>query len=574
MNVSGAPVVELQTARIRLLLISIVFVLGLLLVAVRMIQLNIAAKHRMAPQTTERSDVSLIRGDILDRNGVLLATTLKTPSLFADPSLIEDKDKKDVTRQLVKIFPELTEKEVLAKLSQDRRFVWIKRQITPKQQLAVNRLGIPGLDFQYEVRRFYPQENLTAHSVGFTDRDGQGLAGIESYFGKQLTSSDTSIQLSLDTRVQHIAREALQKAITHFQAIGGAAAVMDSRTGELLALVSLPDFDPHHPGDKVIKDQDSDPHFNRATLGTYEMGSTFKTFTTALALDKANVKISDKFDATNPIKIGRFTINDFHPERRPLTVAEIFQLSSNIGTVRIVQKIGTDVHKAFIEALGLAETLPVEIPEKGRPQVPNPWRDISSMTIAFGHGMAVTPLHLVHAFNAVVNGGNLIPVTILKRDKPPEEQKRVISEETSKTMRRLLRLVVTEGTGTKAEAEGYVVGGKTGTTEKNKNGRYEKKSLISSFISAFPMNDPQYVVLVMVDEPKGQKDSYGYATAGWVAAPAVKEIIERIAPILGVAPQNEADPKLKAALDVPEEWIKHENKGGDKTTKLLGGTDR
>ena len=483
-------------------------------------------------------------------------------------------DKAETAHQLAQIFDDLDEKAVFEKLSQKRRFVWIKRQITPKQQLAVNYLGNQGLDFQYEVRRFYPQENLAAHVVGYTDRDGQGLAGIESAFSKTLTQEKQPVQLSLDMRVQHIVRESLQRAVTHFQGIGGAAAVMDTHTGELLALVSLPDFDPHHPGSQASLDQDSNPTFNRATLGTYEMGSTFKTFTTALALDQAGVKISDKFDATNAIKVGRFTINDFHPEHRPLTVAEIFQVSSNIGTVRIVQKIGTALHQAFLRKLGLTETLPLEIPEKGHPQVPNPWRDISSMTIAFGHGMAVTPLHLLHAFGAIVNGGYLLPVTIIKQAGPPKDRTRVISQTTSETMRKLLRLVVLEGTGSKAEAPGYVVGGKTGTTEKNKNGRYEKKSLISSFVGAFPMNDPQYAVLVMVDEPKPQKDSFGYATAGWVAAPAVKEIVERIAPILGVAPQDETDPKLQAALAVPEEWVKHETKPGDKNARLMIGTDR
>ncbi len=570
MNTSFAPAAALQTARIRLLLVAIIFMIGLLGVCARLVQVNLRKQNEPTQHGARNSEASLIRGDITDRNGVLLATTLKTASLFADPSMITEKS--EVAHQLVQIFDDLDEKDVLEKLSQKRRFVWIKRQITPKQQMAVNHLGNPGLDFQYEVRRFYPQENLASHVVGFTDRDGQGLAGIESYFGKQLTQDDQPIQLSIDTRIQDITREALQKTITHFQAIGGAAAIMDTHTGELISLVSLPDFDPHHPGSQASLDQDSNPTFNRGTLGTYEMGSTFKTFTLALALDQAGVKVSDKFDATNAIKVGRFTISDYHPEHRPLTVAEIFQLSSNIGTVRVVQKIGTALHHAFLEKIGLTDTVPIELPERGHPQVPNPWRDISSMTIAFGHGMAVTPLHLVHSFNAIVNGGNLIPVTILKQNGEPKEKKRVISEETSQTMRRLLRLVVLEGTGTKAEAPGYVIGGKTGTTEKNKNGHYEKKSLISSFISAFPINDPKYVVLVMVDEPKGQKDSYGFATAGWVAAPAVKEIVERAAPILGVEPQNEDDPKLKEQLAVPEEWVKHENKPG--SNKPIMGGDR
>jgi cell division protein FtsI (penicillin-binding protein 3) len=312
-------------------------------------------------------------------------------------------------------------------------------------------------------------------------------------------------------------------------------------------MVSLPDFDPNLTGTAA-----EDARFNRATLGVYEMGSTFKIFNTALALDSGSATMSSGYDATNPIRIARFTINDYHAKRRWLSVPEIFMYSSNIGSVKMALDFGSDAQRGFMDKLGFLAPVSVELPERGTPMAPSPWRQINTMTIAFGHGIAVSPLHLASGVASIVNGGTRWPVTVLKRDPAVRAVgKQVISKRTSKQMRQLLRLVVENGTGRKAAAEGYLVGGKTGTAEKpGKSGAYARKALLSSFVAAFPIHDPRYVVLVMIDEPKGNKESHGYATGGWVAAPAVRRIVSRSAPLLGLFPMDEESPEIRQVLNI------------------------
>ncbi|GHD54104.1 peptidoglycan glycosyltransferase [Thalassobaculum fulvum] len=488
------------------------------------------------------------RADIVDRDGLLLATSLRTPSLYADPKEVLDAE--DAAFRLSTVLPEINPAETAAKLASDRRFVWLKRNLTPREQQEVNSLGIPGLHFQDEWKRIYPQGTLTAHAVGFTDVDDRGISGVERSFDDVLRGGRDPLRLSLDLRVQHIVREELLRQIATFSAIGGAGVVLDVDTGETIAMVSLPDFDPNVPGQ-----MDPDTLFNRATLGVYEMGSTFKIFNTAMALDAGTATMRSGYDATHPIRIARFTINDDHAKARWLSVPEIFKYSSNIGSVKMALDVGTDGQRAFMAKLGMLRETAIELPERGRPMVPSPWRPINTMTIAFGHGLAVSPLHLVGGVAAIVNGGIRRPVTLLASDIPSPGQ-RVISEQTSHDMRRLMRLVVEDGTGRKADTPGYVVGGKTGTAEKaGGRGGYKQKSLISSFVAAFPMHDPRYVVLIMVDEPKGTKETFGYATGGWVAAPAVSRIVARSAPLLGVAPVDPETPEIRRDLmiEVPVE---------------------
>jgi cell division protein FtsI (penicillin-binding protein 3) len=529
-------------ARGRLVLISGVFVLAYILLAARAVDLSLiqGSLNRSADSLAEETQAALpapyaVRADIRDRNGVLLATTLQTASLYADTQLISEPVAS--AKALVQIFPDLSYGDVLQKLQSGKRFVWIKRRIMPREQAAVLEIGQPGLGFQAEGQRVYPQGNLAAHLLGFTDVDDHGQAGVERSFDKIL-SDGHDLTLTLDVRLQHVLRRELQKTMTDFNAAAGAGLIMDVSTGEILAGVSLPDFDPHNPGAAKAEGM-----FNRMTLGAYELGSVFKIFSTAALLDIKDLPMSATFDAREPLKEGGFTINDYHAEDRVLTIPEVFMYSSNIGAAMMGQAVGTEALRGFYRDLGLLDPLDFEILEVAKPMVPDPWRDIHTLTASYGHGVATTPLQLVSAVSSIVNGGLLVKprLVIDQPGKTPGANGqgiRIVSADTSKKMRRLMRLVVAEGTGTHAEVAGYNIGGKTGTAEKiDAHGRYDRKKLISSFIGVFPAEQPRYAVFMMVDEPKGNKKSFGYATAGWTAAPAVARVVSAMAAILGIKPQ-------------------------------------
>lgn len=548
-RLDGVAKQALEVGRNRLILAGCLLTLGFAAIAGRVVELSALRDHNEPTVPTAAADAALQTGraDIVDRNGMLVATSLRTPSLYADPSEVLDANR--AARRLTTVLTDLPVAEIEAKLRANRRFVWLKRSLTPHEQYKVNALGIPGLHFMDEWKRIYPQSSLMAHVVGFTDIDDRGISGIERSFDEVLRDGREPLRLSVDLRIQHIVRQELARQIGLFEAIGGTGIVLDVNTGETVAMVSLPDFDPN-----VAGEMSPDQRFNRATLGVYEMGSTFKIFNTAMALDAGTVTLRDGYDATKPIRIARFTINDFHGEHRWLSVPEIFKYSSNIGSVKMAMDVGTERQQAFMARMGMLKPMSLELPERGYPLVPSPWRPINTMTISFGHGLSVSPMHLASGVATVVNGGIKRPTTLLKTTG------RVLGEEvlkpaTSKAMRQLMRLVVVDGTGRNADAKGYLVGGKTGTAEKVGGSRgYARKSLLSSFVAAFPVNDPKYVVLIMVDEPKGQKFSNGYATGGWVAAPAVKRIVERAAPLLGVAPIIMDPPDIRRDLlvDLPD----------------------
>ncbi len=526
-----------EIGRSRLFLIAGLFALCFVMIAGRMLELALFSRPDESRVVAVEAPVE--RAPIADRNGQILATNLAVASLYVDTTKILDI--REAVTKLSRVLPELSAADLDAKLRTGKTFVWIKRGLTPRQEWEVNSLGLPGFAFQREERRVYPYGRLAAQVLGYVDIDLKGISGTEAYFDETLRDParhGRPLHLSLDIRVQHAVADELAKTIAHFEAIGGAGIVLDVRTGEVLAMVSLPDFDPTDPGAAS-----ADARFNRATLGVYEMGSTFKTFNTSMALDYGVTTLRGGYDATNPIRVARYTINDDHPKHRWLSVPEIFMYSSNIGSAKMALDVGSERQKTFMTRLGMTRRMTLELPELGLPLVPNPWREINTMTIAFGHGLSVTPLHLISGLATVANGGLRFQTTLLRADPantPVGE--RVISSQTSAAMRRLLRLVVTGGTGRKADVPGYFVGGKTGTAEKVVGGSYAHKALLSSFISAFPMTEPRYAVLVMVDEPKGQKDTYGYATGGWTAAPATARIIERIAPMLGVLPSDGPDP--------------------------------
>jgi cell division protein FtsI (penicillin-binding protein 3) len=533
---SDAASETLDTAKLRLSMAAMVFLLGYFAVSLRLIDLTLfhtAPTQEAKKEEDVRPLAKPLRGAILDRNGSLIATSLSMASLYADATATENAEQE--AKELAAVLPDQNAEDILKKLTSGKHFIWIARDITPRQEYAINALGHPDLGFQAEERRIYPDANLAAHVAGYTDVDGNGIAGIEKSFDKTLAKGDTPVQLSVDLRVQHLLRRALAEAVEKFRAKAGVGVVMDVNTGEIVALVSLPDFDPLHPGDAP-----AEALFNRASLGVFEMGSTFKLFSTAAALDAGAASFSSQFDATQPIHYGRFTINDYHAKHRPLSVPEIFMYSSNIGTAKMAEALGTQGLKDFYRRLGFFAPVPVELQERGAPLYPRPWRDIDTLTTSFGHGIAVSPLHLVRAAAALVNGGTLVTPTIVKAAKPTLGLKprgeQVVKTDTSSKVRELLELVVADGTGEKAAVPGYDVGGKTGTAEKNKDGHYQKDVLLSSFLGFFPMNNPRYAVLAMIDEPQGIPESKGFATGGWTAAPVVAQVISELGPLYRIPP--------------------------------------
>ncbi|MGE0251832.1 MAG: peptidoglycan D,D-transpeptidase FtsI family protein [Dongiaceae bacterium] len=523
----------LVMARDRLLLGLALFMLAFTVIAGRLVDVALLRDAReIAASATEKQAPLFARADIVDRNGTILATTLSTASVYAEPRRILDAEQ--AARQLASVLPDTTYQDLLRRLTEDKAFVWLRRNLTPLQQAAVNRLGIPGISFQREDRRIYPDGPAVSHVVGYTNLDNSGIAGIEKQFDQQLRRSSQELALSLDLRFQHILREELIAGLRQFKAKAAGGLIVDAKSGEILAMISLPDFDPHQIS--RVSDQ---ARFNRMTLGTYEMGSTFKIFNTALALDSGVVRLSDSFDATQPLKIANYTIHDFNPKNRWLSVSEIFKYSSNIGSAKIAMAVGGKKQKIFLEELGLLKKAQLEIPEIGAPQIPPRWNDVYTATVSYGHGISVTPIQLVRAIASQVNGGFLPQLTLLKRD-PGEavEGVQVIQAATSARIRQLMGLVVEEGSGKGAQVEGYAIGGKTGTAEKTAAGGYNQHAVLSSFVGIFPLNDPKFVIFAMLDEPQGTADTHGFATGGLVSAPLVGRVITRIGALSGIAPQE------------------------------------
>lgn len=512
------------------------------LLAVRLVSLGVEAGTINAAGLRPADAVAATRPDIVDRNSEILATDIKTASLYAEPRRILDPD--EAAEKLATILPGFDTDKVRQQLASNAGFIWLKREISPRQRRAIHDLGIPGVGFISENRRFYPGGSTASHILGHVNVDNEGIAGIEKYIdglgladlheaGFALERGLEPIQLAVDLRVQHVLRDELSRALERYTATAAVGVVMDARTGEVLGMSSLPDYDPNNPATSLDKDK-----LNRATVGVYEMGSTFKMFTTAMALDTGQVRMADSFDASKPLRVSSFTINDFHGKGRWLSVPEIFIYSSNIGTARMALKVGIDGQKSFLEKLGLLSTLKTELPEAGAPIPPQKWSKLSSMTISFGHGVSVSPLQTAAAALPLVNGGYYIPPTFMPRSEreAAELARRVVRPETSDAMRSLMRLNVQKGSGRRADVPGYFVGGKTGTAEKVVNGRYSSSKRRNAFVAAFPMDDPRYLVLVLIDEPNPEKKGIS-ATAGRNAAPTVAGIIRRIAPMLGIRPR-------------------------------------
>lgn len=550
--ITGSRQSSLEQAKGRLLLLGVFFVFFYIIVAARAADVSIIQgefnRSERVSFHRELNEVKqdIVRSDIVDRNGVILARSLKTSSLYADPKMIDDPV--GVSKDLVKLFPEVSYGSLLQKLQSKKRFVWVKRNIDPQDQAKILYLGHPGLSFKNEMNRVYPQGALAAHLVGVSGVDSQGLNGLEASFDDYLGEKQIPLALTLDVRLQHILKREIASTIKRHKAKAGVGVIMDVSNGEILGAVSLPDFDPYE-----YQNANDLQKFNQITLGVYELGSVFKIFSTAALLEKSNAKISKKFDVREPIKVGRFQIKDYHPENRLLSLPEVFIHSSNIGSAMMGQHVGTKKLKSFYKDLGLLNKPDFEILELGRPIVPNPWREVHTLTASYGHGIAVSPLQLMSATASIVNGGTLVKPTIISSNNSHQNafQKsklRIVSPQTSHRLRQLMRLVVTEGTGSKADVSGFLVGGKTGTAEKPSKGGYNETKLLSSFLGVFPMNEPKYAVYVMIDEPQGIKETYGYATGGWVGAPTVGRIISGMVSVLGLKPVNKKDQNFEKSL--------------------------
>ena len=526
----------------RIRLIGISFTAAFLALAGQLTHLTMFPKPDEGRQRAPVED-RLPRPDIVDRNGVLLATDVAVASIFADPSKIIDVD--EAIELLTATLPDLDAKDLRRKLSGGKHFAWVKRQVSPEERDAVYNLGIPGVSYVNERRRVYPQGRLGAHVVGYVDLDNKGIAGLENYLDGQGALYTASLaepverktapaQSSIDIRVQAAVIDEVSQAITKFSAIAGGGIVMNVKTGEILSLVSLPDFNPNQEKKSFTKDQQ-----NRMTSGVYELGSVIKAVTFAMAFDYGVATLESRYDARFPLVIGNARISDFHAQRRVLTVPEVFTNSSNIGTAKMALEVGLEHHQEFLRRVGLMDRLQTELPESAKPLLPKRWGRLASATAAFGHGFAVQPLQGAAVVAGLINGGHLMTPTFLRRSEEDAlaTSQTIVKPQTSETLRYLFRLNAEVGSAAKADVIGYRVGGKTGTAEKVVNGRYSKERRLSSFIGAFPMDDPQYLVLVMLDEPKATPETYGFATAGWNAVPTAGKIIERIAPMLGVEPQ-------------------------------------
>jgi cell division protein FtsI (penicillin-binding protein 3) len=550
----GRNVDRSAKARARVGLAIVAFAVIYAVIGGRLIMFATVGDSHGGRRAAAQDATATARPDIVDRNGVVLATDVKAPSLFAEPRRIIDKD--EAVELLTATLPDLDASEVRDRLTSKKGFVWLKREITPQQQHEIHRLGIPGVGFLRENKRVYPTGNEVAHLIGLVNIDNQGIAGMEKWLdsngladlhraGFATDRLQRPVELSVDLRVEHALRDELLKAKEKYKAKAASGLVSNVRTGEIVAMVSVPDFDPNNP-----REAHDPERINRLTTGVYEMGSTFKAFTLAMALDSGKFDLNSMWDARAPLKYGKFAIHDDHPLGRMINMREVFTYSSNVGAARIALSQGVEAHKAFLRKMGQLERLRTELPESASPILPKRWAELNTVTISFGHGMAVAPLQAVMGIDALVNGGYLIPPTFLKRTEQEAMAvaRRVIKPETSEKMRFLMRLNAEIGTAKKADVKGYYIGGKTGTAEKVVNGRYVKKRVLNAFTAILPADNPKYQLLIMLDEPQPLKETFGFITSGWNAVPTGGNVIARIAPLLGIEPRFDLPPSERLIL--------------------------
>ncbi len=530
----------------RLMFGMLVFAGVVALIAVRIIYLAVFGDH--AGRKIGVTSLVPERGDIVDRDGQALARTIDAWTIALHPKKVIG-DKLELARTLARLIPEFDERAYFAMLKSDKPFFYLRRRAAPDVVQAVNALGEPGVAIDREPDRLYPQTTLAAHVLGYTDVDGHGTSGIERAYDAQLSDPamrGKPVMLSISSKIQQALEHELFSAMTEFSAVGAAGVVMDIHTGEVMAMTSLPSYNLNIAGKNT-----PDQMFNRVTLGVYELGSTFKPFTVAMAMDSGVVKsFGQMYNCPNELRIANRVIHDTHPFGRACSVAEIMMESSNIGTAQIAEQVGAVRQKAFLKQMGFLDKVQIELRERGRTLTPREWTRMDTMTVGYGHSIAVTPLHLATGYATLFNGGIYRPATILKVDGNHKVAagRRVFTEETSYKMRALLRLVVTNGTGKNANALGYRVGGKTGTAEKWMGNAYSKTINITSFAGVFPMEEPRYAMVMMLDSPRATAKTAGWTTAGWNAAPAFGRAVSRIAPMLGVRPDKKREANMAEVL--------------------------
>jgi cell division protein FtsI (penicillin-binding protein 3) len=511
--------------RIRIRISLVLFLTMIAIVLVRLAEVSLLSPDghlRLAPD-----EIIHLRADITDRNGLLLATTLSSYSLYAEPSRIWNPD--ETAEALVALRPGLDVTEVAEQLASDRAFVWVDRGLSPKERQAVFELGHPGLGFRREAKRAYPNAPLGAHLIGWTNIDLVGAAGVERSFDERLTADNApELAVAMDGRAQFAIAEELKASVEHFSALSAAAVLLDIQSGEIISMVSVPDFNPNKYGAESPESRK-----NHAAMSTYDLGSVFKPLTMAMALEDGLTTRDEMFDVHKPYKVLNKFIRDDHPATEALSLDYVLAESSNRGTAMLAQRIGKERQQHYLRELGLMGRVPYELSESAYPQIQEFWGEMATVTVSYGHGISVTPLALATATGALLNDGVYVVPTVLKRDatRPPETH-RVFSSQVSQDLADMMRLTVVEGTGKKANIPGFGVMGKTGTAEKPSHGGYDRKRLVSSFIAAFPHSAPRYVLIVTLDEPKGLPETYNYATAGWNAAPTAGANNDRLGPLL------------------------------------------
>ncbi len=526
----------LEVARNRLVIAGILFVFILFGVGGRLIFMgfNNEGGEPLFVHDAVRSQFHQGRSDIVDRNGVVLATTVTTSSLYANAKKVLDAE--IAAKMLAQALPGYSHAKLLKKLKSNRRFIWLARHLTPKQRDRIMHLGIPGVAFRKDYKRLYPHGSLVSHVVGLTNVDNVGIAGLEKSNEQFLLTEGKQLDLSLDVRVQHAIADELKKGMKEFSATGAAAIVMDLQTSEVLGMVSLPDFNPNKNVETT-----SPGYFNRATVGMYEMGSTFKILNTAMALESGAVTLGTKYDTSAEIKIGRFSISDYRANHGVINVAQIFVHSSNKGSVKMALEVGTEGQQDFMRKVGCLTRCNIEIPERGQPIIPRHWREANTMTISYGYGLAVSPLHLLNSVASVVGDGCRKEATLIKLKEGEKGRPcdRVVKASVAHKMRQLLRLVVVQGTSKKSNVPGYFVAAKTGTRNMlESNGAYNKNRVSTTFVGLIgeSVEKPRYIVVALLEDPKGLKKTFGFTTAGWNVAPIGGKILGRVAPILGLQP--------------------------------------
>ena len=513
---------------------------------VKLLVLGLSHDPPQTLKTAADDAISGARPDLLDRNGAILATDVKTMSVFAEPNRIIDID--EAVELITAVLPDVNAKELRQRLSSKKGFIWVKRQITPKEQAEIFHLGLPGVGFLPENKRIYPNGPIGAYVIGYVNEDNVGIAGMEKYLDEQsLTDPHVPgftvdpdrlkpVRLSIDLKATHALRDELVDGMDRFHARAAAGMIIDVNTGEVIALESLPDFDPNDPSDA------QDPSkINRINVGVYEMGSTFKALSLAMALDSGKVTLGSHVDARESLRYGRFTIHDFHATHRMLTVPEVFTHSSNIGAARLALMVGVEGHKAFLKKMGQLDRLRTELPESAEPLVPKHWGLLNTMTIAFGQGLNVAPIQAVMAVCALVNGGTMMKPTFLPRTQAEADKAghRVISEQTSESMRYLMRSNATHGSASFANIPGYYVGGKTGTADKIIHGHYSQNRVFNTFMAITPADKPKYLYLTIYDDPQALPEDHGYHTAAYNAGRVAGALIRRVEPLEGVPPRKE-----------------------------------